>query len=136
MRELILQLFTWWNRATIGLRFHLWRKGEFVGEDAFGNRYYRRRGGRPDPALGFERRWVIYSGVSEASFIPPEWHGWMHHIVDVPPTEAGYSPKSWEKPHRPNLTGTPGAYRPAGSLLTPERRPRVAGDYDAWSPGA
>ena len=39
--------------------------------------------------------------------IPPAWHGWMHHTVDVPPTEDNIKPHPWEKPHRPNLTGTP-----------------------------
>ena len=32
------------------------------------------------------------------------------------------------------LTGTPLAYRPDGSLLASGERPRVTGDYDAWSP--
>ena len=45
--------------------------GEFVGEDEFGNRYYRTRGGKIDPTLGFERRWVIYNGYTEASCVPP-----------------------------------------------------------------
>ena len=54
--------------------------------DEFGNRYYRTKGGKIDPTLGFERRWVIYNGVAEASTVPPSWHGWLHHTVDVPPT--------------------------------------------------
>ena len=60
---------------------------------------------------------MIYNGYAEASKIPPSWHGWMHHTVDVPPTEEDYKPREWEKPHLPNLTGTPRAYRPAGSTL-------------------
>jgi NADH:ubiquinone oxidoreductase subunit len=105
-----------------------------VGEDEFGNRYYRRRGGKIDPSLGFERRWVIYKNYAEASMIPPAWHGWMHHTVDTPPTEISYIPRSWQKPHRPNLTGTPAAYRPAGSTLAQGRRPKATGDYKAWNP--
>ena len=35
-----------------------------------------------------------------------------------------------------NLTGTPAAYRPDGSILTPASRPKVTGDYDAWTPGS
>ena len=54
--------------------------------------------------------------------------------VDLLPSEDTYVAKSWEKPHLPNLTGTPLAYRPDGSLLSKGERPRVAGDYDAWSP--
>jgi len=34
------------------------------------------------------------------------------------------------------FTGTPGAYRPQGSLASTGERPRVTGDYDAWTPGA
>ena len=78
---------------------------------------------------------MIYNGVSEASGIPPGWHGWMHHRVDTPPARESYQPREWQKPHIQNLTGTAGAYRPKGSVLTNEKRPRVTGDYDAWTPG-
>ena len=135
MRDLFFQIFTWWSGQTIGTRFHTWRFGEFVGEDESGNRYYRRRGGKIDPALGMERRWVTYNGLSEASKIGPGWYGWMHHTTDVPPTEDKFAPHVWQKAHRPNYTGTPEAYRPKGSTMTPEERPRVTGDYDAWTPG-
>jgi NADH:ubiquinone oxidoreductase subunit len=91
--------------------------------------------GRIDPALHFERRWVIYNGYAEASMIPPAWHGWMHHIVDVPPTEQKYQPRVWEKPHEPNLTGSPRAYRPAGSIAALGHRPPATGDYKPWVPG-
>ncbi|MXN64536.1 NADH:ubiquinone oxidoreductase subunit NDUFA12 [Stappia sp. GBMRC 2046] len=128
MKTLILQFFTWWNSATWGTRLFTWRKGEFVGEDEFGNKYYRERSGT--------KRWVIYKDLAEASMIPPGWHGWMHHRVDTPPTDESYRAREWQKPHRPNQTGTPGAYRPHGSILTPESRPQVSGDYDAWTPGA
>ena len=127
MKTLLLQIFTWWNGQTMGTRFFTWRKGVRVGEDAAGNVYYRTADGK--------RRWVIYNGPAEASAIPPGWHGWMHHRVDLPPTQDGYVPRAWEKPHRENMTGTAGAYRPHGSILTPEERPRVTGDYDAWTPG-
>ena len=33
------------------------------------------------------------------------------------------------------MTGTALAYRPPGSILTPEHRPRVTGDYDPWNAG-
>lgn len=134
MRDFLIQIFAWWHKATLGTRFYTWRRGEFVGADEFGNRYFRTRGGAIDPTLLFQRRWVIYSGTADASSIPPGWWGWMHHKVDVAPTETDYEPRSWQKPHEPNMTGTPAAYRPPGSALTPQRRPRVTGDYEAWSP--
>jgi NADH:ubiquinone oxidoreductase subunit len=126
MKEFLVQFFTWWNGQTLGTRFHTWRNGEFVGEDEQGNRYYRSRVG--------DRRWVIYNGLAEASRIPPGWHGWMHRRTDVPPTEESYTPREWQKPHQPNLTGTPAAYQPRGSILTPESRPQVTGDYEPWTP--
>jgi NADH:ubiquinone oxidoreductase subunit len=79
---------------------------------------------------------VIYNGYSEASAIPPGWHGWMHHRVDIAPSDENYAPREWQKPHKPNLTGTPAAYRPKGSVLGNQHRPQVTGDYDAWTPGA
>ena len=134
MKNFFLRFFTWWNGQTFGTQ--LWTRlyGEYVGEDEFGNRYYRAKGGKIDPAFGFERRWVIYNGLAEASCVPPSWHGWLHHTVDQPPSEERYTPRPWQKPHRPNLTGTPGAWRPRGSTLAKGRRPRATGDYKPWTP--
>lgn len=134
MKTFFLRLFTWWNGQTFGTQLWTWLYGESVGKDEFGNHYFRTRGGKIDPALGFERRWVVYNGYAEASMIPPSWHGWMHHTVDVPPTDETYRAHEWEKPHRPNLTGTPAAYRPSGSTLARGRRPRATGDYKPWTP--
>ena len=33
MKQLLLELFTWWNGQTMGTRFFTWRKGTKVGED-------------------------------------------------------------------------------------------------------
>ena len=135
MKTFLLRFFTWWNGQTFGTLVWTSLYGERVGEDEFGNQYYRTKGGRIDPTLGFERRWVIYNGVSEASTVPPSWHGWLHHTVDVPPTLEKVTPLPWWKPHRPNLTGTPAAHRPTGSTLAQGRRPRATGDYKPWQPG-
>ncbi len=54
---------------------------------------------------------------------------------NVPPIQENYVAKEWQKPHRANPTGSPQAYRPPGSLVVPGERPRVTGDYDAWTPG-
>jgi NADH:ubiquinone oxidoreductase subunit len=79
---------------------------------------------------------VVFSGYAEATRIPPGWHGWMHHTTDIPPTEAKYVAREWEKPHLPNMTGTPRAYRPSGSTLASGRRPKATGDYQPWTPGS
>ena len=114
MKKFLLQFFTWWNGETLGTRFHTWRFGKRVGQDEFGNVYYE--GGTDSE--GRTRRWVIYNGFSEASAIPPGWHGWMHHRVDTPPAGENYSRANGRSRIVPNLTGTPDAYRPKGSVLT------------------
>jgi len=124
MKRFWLLLFTWWNGETLGTRLWTWRKGTFVGEDETGNRYYRDAGGK--------RRWVIYNGLADPSTIPPGWHGWMHHRSDEPP--AAYRPHEWEKPHHPNWTGTPQAYRPPGSILQPTPKTPGESDYEPWTP--
>ena len=54
--------------------------------------------------------------------------------TNTPPSREDYKPREWQKAHKPNLTGTAMAYRPKGSLLAGGERPRVTGDYDAWTP--
>lgn len=126
------EIFSWWGGNTWGTRLFTWRRGELVGQDDQGNRYYvQRRGVGP---IGLPRRWVIYKNMSEASQVPPEWHGWLHFTVDTPPTKETYVAKSWQKPHQMNHTGTPQAWRPKGSILSPGQRARVTGDYKAWKP--
>ena len=48
MKSFLLKLFTWWNSQTFGTQFWTWMYGEAVGEDEFGNRYYRTCGGKID----------------------------------------------------------------------------------------
>lgn len=130
MARLLKQFFTWWNGSTLSMRLYTRCKGKTVGEDEFGNIYYQggaMKNGRP-------RRWVIYKHYSEASTIPPGWHGWIHHRIDTPPPAEHYQPHAWEKPHQPNLTGTAAAYTPKGSIAHHGQRPKVTGDYEAWKP--
>ena len=103
------KIFTWWDGATVGTLLNSWKTGVKVGEDGLGNTYHRARKG--------DRRWVIYNGTTEATRIPPGWHGWIHHRVDVPPVDENYAPRDWQKPHQPNLTGSPQAYRPPGAMV-------------------
>lgn len=109
------------------------RGGACVGQDAAGNRYFRRAPLRGRP----ERRWVIFAGAPEASSVPPEWHGWLHQQTDAVPSESA-SPlrRSWQKPWQPNSTGTDEAYLPPGHTLDPRPRAASTGDYEAWSPPA
>jgi NADH:ubiquinone oxidoreductase subunit len=122
----LTEIFAWWTGNTWGTRLWTWRKGVKVGEDEFGNRYYRERNGT--------RRWVIYRDLAEASKVPPDWHGWLHYTVDEPPVDDEYRARPWQKPHQPNMTGSPEAYRPEGSTLISGKRPPATGDYKAWRP--
>lgn len=109
-----------------------WRNAkEKVGEDSYGNAYYR---GKPRVGYKRERRWVIYDGVPEASKVPPEWHGWLHHQSDAVPGDGDAPRREWQKPHQPNLTGTMQAYRPPGHVLQGGKREKATGDYEAWTP--
>jgi NADH:ubiquinone oxidoreductase subunit len=119
-------IFSWWKTATYGTLLTTWFSGQAVGTDAFGNRYYQTKDGK--------RRWVLYNGTVEASRVPPDWHGWIHHTFADPPTSAPLKAKAWEAEHRPNPTGTGGAYHPDGSLARGGVRAAATGDYQAWKP--
>ncbi len=121
----ILRAFVWWKNQTLGTQLYTWRKGVRVGEDEEGNVFYQTRDGK--------RRWVIYNGEIEASRVSPDWHGWLHHTFAEPPTDDPLPHKAWELPHQENLTGTPMAYAPAGSILR-DGAPQAKRDYEAWSP--
>lgn len=119
--------------ATLGTRLFTWRKGEQVGEDQFGNRYYKEKG-KPTGPLGRERRWVIYKGKPEASKVPAAWHIWLHYTTDNLPDQQAIEANSWEEEHLPNLTGTQFAYHPGGSVHTSADRQKATTDYEAWKP--
>lgn len=126
------EIFSWWGGNTWSNRIYTAARGRHVGTDAEGNKYYvQSKGIGP---LGVPRRWVIYKNGAEASKITPDWHGWMHYTVDTPPTDETYQPRSWQKPHQTNTTGTAQAYRPPGSILASGRRPEATGDYKPWKP--
>ena len=50
----LVQFFTWWNEQTLGTRLHTWRHGERVGEDQFGNVYYRLARWQDRPGAGVQ----------------------------------------------------------------------------------
>ena len=79
MKKFLLQFFTWWNGQTLGTRLPHLAHGKQGRPGRVRQRLLRgrHRFGRPHAALGDLQR------HSEASTIPPGWHGWMHHRVDV-----------------------------------------------------
>jgi NADH:ubiquinone oxidoreductase subunit len=115
-----------WVRFTSG--------SKFVGVDGGGNKYYRAKARK---GYKHERRWVMYNGVAEATKVPPEWHGWLHHQSDVFPClddeNASYR-RPWQKGHTENKTGTDATYLPPGHQLKGGQRDKASGDYEAWTP--
>ena len=113
---------------SIGTRLYTWAKGEQVGSDEHGNRYFVERNPPRDRKA---KRWVIYAGEAEASKVPAEWHAWLHYTVDQPLAKPAVS---WAKPHNPNFTGTSAAYLPPGHDRRGGNRERTAADYQPWQP--
>jgi NADH:ubiquinone oxidoreductase subunit len=132
--SLISRLFSWWANEPLGTTLFTRFRGELVGTDHNGNRYFQERGKVNASRGRARRRWVLYKGEVEASKVPPEWHAWLHHTVAAPP-QGDCRRHRWEAPHVANLTGTPAAWRPPGSLSQGAQRPRATGDYEAWRPG-
>jgi NADH:ubiquinone oxidoreductase subunit len=112
----------------------IWQKGKKIGADPFGNIYYQ---GKPKKGYKRPRRWVSYKDIKrqESSVVPPEWHGWLHYQTDVfPDKDRPPYRKTWQLPHKSNMTGTPMAYKPKGALSRGGKRAKASGDYQAWKP--
>lgn len=123
---LLKNIFTWWDGATFGTALFSWRNGVRAGSDSLGNTYFSARKG--------DKRWVMYNGANDASRIPPEWHGWLHHQIDGLPDQALPPARPFQKPATGNLTGTAAAYRPSGAMERGGKRQAASGDYEAWTP--
>lgn len=126
MKQFFAELFIWWHKQTLSLRIQTWLRGNYVGSDDAGNRYFEHKKNG--------KRWVVYNGPVEASAIPAGWHGWLHQRTDILPTDDDYQPYDWQKPHLANMSGTKNAYHPEGSLFKSGKRPKVSSDYDAFKP--
>ncbi|KAJ1311446.1 hypothetical protein OPQ81_009935 [Rhizoctonia solani] len=103
------------------------KSGRFVGVDKLGNRYFENTNAEEE--LPGRHRWVDYRQHEyNASQVPAEWHSWLHHIRNEPPTTDKVmqeSQRPWQHGHIENLTGTRGAYRPYNT---------VASKITAWDP--
>lgn len=127
------KIFTWWNGPTLGTLWNVGVNGRLVGKDEDGNRYFEAKTNK-NSYDGRKRRWVLFNGYAEASKVSPDWHGWLHHTFDEPPTAEPLARRNFELDHLPNLTGTPYAWRPKGSLANGGERAPATGDYQAWKP--
>ncbi|KAL3161400.1 hypothetical protein ABBQ32_010290 [Trebouxia sp. C0010 RCD-2024] len=96
--------------------------GTFVGEDELGNRYYENK----DNQAG-RHRWVVYKDLSwptgqEATSVAPDWHGWLHSLYDVPPSQKDFKRPIYSLKHTPNKSGQTERYLPKGSWFNPKKR--------------
>ena len=114
------QIFTWWNKQTIGTFIYTLFRGKLIGIDEFGNKYYSNSSGK---------RWVIYNGTVESSKIPPEWHLWIHFLYNGDPNKK-FKKFDWQKKHKENATGTKEAYKPEGSLSSESKKEHKK--YESW----
>ena len=103
MLTFLKKIFTWWNRDTLGTRIKTILFGKLIGQDNFGNKYYEGKNGK---------RWVIYFKEVDASKIPVEWYSWMHFTANKIENTHDLKKHDWQKPHKPNMTGTEEAYYP------------------------
>jgi len=118
---MIKQIFTWWNRQTIGTFLYTIFFGKFIGKDQTGNKYYESRKGK---------RWVIYNGEINASKIDSNWFSWIHYQTNTKPSEKEYKKHPWQKPHSENKTGTDDAYRPNKI----SNKSKDFKKYESWNP--
>lgn len=98
--------------------------GTLVGTDQFGNKYYE------NPYYFVPRnRWVEFNEEKwldyNASQIPPEWHRWMTHMTEYPPTVEKPVKHGWMMEYVENKTGTSEAYMPHSTV-----KPKI----QSWSP--
>lgn len=99
-----------------------------IGVDSQGNKYYEAKARK---GYNHPRRWVVYNGEAEPSRVPAEWHGWLHYQSDfVPASGAASYRREWQKPSRPNPSGTVSAYHPTNTVLSET----PVADYEAWVP--
>ena len=118
---MLKQIFIWWYRQTIGTFIYTLFTGKFIGIDEFGNKYYSNSKGK---------RWVIYKDKVESSKIPPEWHLWIHYLSINKPSKD-INKYNWQRKHEENLTGTPRAYKPEGSLFSDSKKNMKK--YETWN---
>ena len=93
--------------------------GNKIGEDIFGNTYYRNKN---------NKRWVIYHKNNDASSVPPEWQSWLTQTVEEIPKKNSKKNK-WQINHQPNNTGLDYILKSEN-----EEKKNVISSYNPWSP--
>jgi len=86
---------TWVERTKTAIKLFL-KIARFSGVDSRGNCYYESRNiftGTPKEL----RRWVIYAKGSGGVQVLPEWHGWLHYYMQIPPFKKKDESKSQKR---------------------------------------
>jgi NADH:ubiquinone oxidoreductase subunit len=118
----------WLNALRQTIRLNEVRIGSEVGRDEFGNVYYESKEYFYDDwrmaldqnllvvviMFNLSRdRWIDYNRRDyDASQVPPEWHHWLHHTTDIPPSTTTYRERKFHSSHCENLSGTAKEYVP------------------------
>tara|TARA_B100000401_G_C52419340_1_gene537395 strand:- start:119 stop:481 length:363 start_codon:yes stop_codon:yes gene_type:complete len=118
MLTIFKKIFIWWNQDTLGTKLKTILFGNFVGKDHLGNKYYESKNGK---------RWVIYSNEIDATKIPVEWYSWIHFMPNRIEKTHELIKYEWQKPHKPNKTGTESAYHP-----NKNKKDAVEKKYKSW----
>ena len=115
----------------ISLYLYTFFRGSLVGKDEDGNKYYK-----SNIAHGTkkEKRWVLYKKDNDPTNIDPNWHAWLHHVVENVPKSKMKKSYYWQKKISPNRTGTEKAYLPSGHILNKERKIKKIKNYESWTP--
>lgn len=117
--------------------FHIMRTFKFgtvVGVDKWGNEYFE----NAEEYKHGQHRWMVPAGFRswydfDASEIPAEWHGWLHHITDDPPTEHTVGSVYKMQPQQISVGADTPYDRNLGGVVTPhemnpsQKRPRGYG---------
>jgi len=118
MKNFLKLVFTWWNSQTIGTLLFTFFFGKLVGEDEFKNKYYKSKN---------DKRWVIFNNEVESTKIPPEWHAWIHYLINDLPGKK-FEKYKCQKKHSENLTGTNLAFNPKKNKFFKKK------NYNSWEP--
>ncbi|CUM67716.1 uncharacterized protein PRCAT00005421001 [Priceomyces carsonii] len=103
------------------------KRGWFVGEDDYGNKYYETN---VPEEIHLRTRWVEYAdwGI-DISKVEPGWHYWLGYGINTPPNKLKGDLKAVRsypvKKHDMNMTGTPGAF-----VTYNTSKPK----FEAWAP--
>eukprot|EP00871_Galdieria_phlegrea_P000296 jgi/Galph1/1267/GphlegSOOS_G6116.1 len=130
----LLKEFRWrgfWGTVQAAKMNRLGTMKYFVGEDEFHNRYFQKV-----KDLNLKDRWVEYRSnefTPDPYSLPPEWHAWLHHVIEEPPSKRPFERPSYQAQIVPNRTGTSDAYFPKNNPLSKNFKGLATDKMEIWS---